>query len=232
MALVVDGVDAYVRRMTTCDLNLLRVSSHAQAKQLYVSRLRPCSPVEAASHDRMFAECRRLFSAAECRVLASMPRPRTLMMTTGDDPWFPHTVGGTIVFTAPPSLGTVCHEIVHVFQRAHPVLTDHLVTAVLGYRRVMRAGRDVREALRIRANPDVDDYLYSPEGVADGRVCAQVYDRACPSSLADSRTVVFDAATHVAEDFHGYEHPYEHMAYALTDMVMVGRVPRAWAALL
>jgi hypothetical protein len=127
----------------------------------------------------------------------------------------PHTLGRTILLgdaffdglrSAPDAgVATLVHEKIHVLQRARPQFAHDYVTRVLGYRRLARVDAEMRRALRMRANPDVDDYVYAL-GAAPG-FAWQAYRSARPSSLRDS-TLRGDAA---------YEHPFEHMAYSLAE---------------
>lgn len=125
----------------------------------------------------------------------------------------PHTLGRTIMLGDAFFWGdkndcivTLVHEKIHVLQRLRPDFASRYVTDVLGYRRLARLDASARYALRVRANPDLDDYVYAVPGSQDG-VAYQAYRSTQPSSLLDSALRGPPGAQ--------YEHPYEHMAYAL-----------------
>ncbi len=230
------GLDVYLARMTSHDIHVHGPSlEDAQdVRRYYLGHLQQPTPEERAVHARVLSECRQVFKESGCHLLASVT-PDVMMFTAPH--YFPHTIGDTVVLprTASSALSTVtmCHEIIHVFQRSYPVNTHHIVEGVLGYRKVAPS-TDValRERFLLRANPDVDDYFYGHERWPRGLACAQVYDHAFPASLADSKPCILNIKTGDVIGPTTYEHPFEHMAYALTDMVLERRVSREWATVL
>ena len=113
----------------------------------------------------------------------------------------PHTRGAFMflpadLFAASELDAVVAHELVHLRQRARPD-EARAWAAAHGYRPSARQERVPRE----RANPDLDGVAWDGP---DGRRVAFAYSGEAPRDLHDGRVV---GGT-------GYEHPYEHQAYA------------------
>lgn len=129
--------------------------------------------------------------------------PWVFAKTTGSayEDGLPHTRAPNIIFLSARTLAsrdkalakTLLHEKIHVYQRAYP---DKAATAIAGagYAKTGRLRRDVP---LIRANPDLDEWIYADPS---GRDMALVYSREAPHSIGD---VTGGSG----------EHPYEVMAY-------------------
>ena len=91
---------------------------------------------------------------------------------------------------------TLVHEKVHLYQRANPEKMAHLLER-MGYKRwKLRVGE-----LRIRANPDVDPWIYTD--TVDDKPMACYYSSDKPTGITDVTSTAMK------------EHPYEHMAYEI-----------------
>ena len=89
------------------------------------------------------------------------------------------------------------HEKVHIYQKRYPEDVD-LYINTKNYKKVKKR----EETDRIRANPDVDDWVYEREG----RLYAMTYNEN-PEKITDT-----------VEKDQRYEHPYEEMAIRISEM--------------
>lgn len=145
---------------------------------------------------------------------------------------YPHTHGEVIVlsqdFFMPPRsklIQTLIHEKIHVFQRLYPEITDDYIQNVLEFTRYIdKASETLSNILaRSRNNPDIKG-LYAFQGQY---IPVQVYNSDHPTSIADSKVVLYDinkdglASLEAYDIFDGHiphelvvqcEHPYEIMA--------------------
>lgn len=97
---------------------------------------------------------------------------------------------------------TLIHEKIHIQQRLHPIET----LALLKERGYIQ-WKERKGIPRIRANPDLDQWVYIDP--ATNKEMAAYYTSDTPSSISDiSLTSV------------NYEHPYEAIAYEVTGKVM------------
>ena len=115
----------------------------------------------------------------------------------------PHTRGkNVIVLTSPRNLfSTLVHEKVHLYQKKYPKDFE-LYLSEKGFEKV----RKRTEKDRIRANPDIDEWIYKK----GNRVYKYVYRSAYPKSV---------------EDVDGlYEHPCEEMAEDIEKLIYPQKV--------
>lgn len=118
---------------------------------------------------------------------------------------FPHT-RGAVIFISPIIINynetelikTLIHESIHIYQRFNKIaIQDYLNQN--GY--FISRKRD--KSSLIRANPDLDDYIYKNK---DGKELIAYYKSENPKGITDIQLSV------VAE-----EHPFEKMAYEIAD---------------
>lgn len=145
---------------------------------------------------------------------------------------YPHTISDVICLPQSfikdehPSIVTLIHEKIHVFQRAYPDETAKIVSR-LGYRPFTESEArrnscdDMRR--RLRANPDLDGRLYVNRST--GCIPAAVYKHGDDKiqSLADASLVclnVKDKTGKSVKDEPKYEHPYEEMAYRFSLVIV------------
>jgi 4-hydroxyphenylpyruvate dioxygenase-like putative hemolysin len=139
------------------------------------------------------------------RAIAAIPWKFALVGATYEA-GLPHTRADIIfiepeVINSPKLLSTLIHEKVHVYQRQNPEAMEKWLTAH-GYRRI--ATRESRQLAGLRANPDVDQWIY--EDPRTGQEMAAYYTRQRPSSISEV------SLTHPS-----FEHPYEYMAYEIAE---------------
>jgi hypothetical protein len=111
----------------------------------------------------------------------------------------PHTRGkNVIVLTSPRNLfSTLVHEKVHLYQKKYPKDVEKYLSEK-GFEKV----RKRQEKDRIRANPDIDEWIYKKGNL----VYKYVYTSAYPKSI---------------EDVNGlYEHPREEMAEEIEKLIV------------
>lgn len=222
VARIVQG-SPYFDRFTPLDCRARGVATPEQYKKKYVDAVRAdVSPETRAA----LSECARR-AAQACGAepaIADLQRVpwRIVLFDPSVENGFPHTLGDAIFlpttfteWSKDDQVSTMIHERVHVLQRMHPEAAQAWVRQH-GYARVpVEIARKVFDRVPVRANPDVDGHLYAERST--GCAAAQVYASSEPASLADSRVahVMCSAGKPVPTQPPVYEHPYEHMAYAI-----------------
>lgn len=98
---------------------------------------------------------------------------------------------------------TLLHEKIHVFQRKYPYETRLLIEDLWEFKPV----KENNDSLR-RTNPDTNDTIYERHD----STCFQKYNHQLPTALSDS--------TINTECVELYEHPYEQMAYILSELLI------------
>ena len=140
---------------------------------------------------------------------------------------FPHTHADvicltlrTLEYTVFKLTATLIHEMVHVFQRVHPVNTHILLLKRLGLKIQTPIQIQNPNLNLIRANPDKGRLSYGRGGT-----CVQMYKSDRPADLSDSSVVCNGEARQKQkqeqkqEHEQEHEHPYEAMAYIITAIV-------------
>ena len=90
------------------------------------------------------------------------------------------------------------HERIHIFQRYFPTEANKYILS-LGYQLYKKNNIVLR-----RANPDIDNFIY----ILGNKLTGAYYTSINPKNIND-------VIQHCE-----YEHPYEHMAYVLSDLLM------------
>jgi hypothetical protein len=132
---------------------------------------------------------------------------------------FPHTFGDVIMISAyllqsestHKLITTLIHEKIHVYQRMYPLETNVLVQKVWGYKMF-----GLRNHFKLaRNNPDLNGIVYGTNGAV-----LQMYNSSTPSSISDSdiKMVVMNPYK-IVRSSEQHEHPYERMAYQLSDII-------------
>jgi hypothetical protein len=193
--------------MTPLDLQARNTTSRDAYKHTYMTSIVPFNKTERrllnnqVTHmDKMCAMFPRLLSISW----------KFAKLKPGIEDDFPHTLGDTIfIHDKLLSSGdarirsTLIHEKIHVYQRQYGVQTHMLVCNVLGF-----TPFDVKTRFpKIRNNPDTNGVVYT-FGTSLANPCYQAYNDK-PKSLSDS--MVYGSCE--------YEHPYEAMAYILSDVL-------------
>lgn len=198
--------DAYVKNMSPLDLYARRVGN----TEAYIDRAEASSTdftrEQQVRYSRAALDADAFFRSTKIEGLDSQEIARipwVLALTTGSDyeDGLPHTRANIIFVSTnldetPEGLvRTLVHEKLHLYQRLHPERMA-LLLETQGYRRwKQRLGEP-----RIRANPDVDPWIYIDP--VSGAPMAAYYSTDTPVSITD--VVLNDPA---------FEHPYEKIAY-------------------
>jgi len=131
--------------------------------------------------------------------------------THGNIICIPHTIMG---FEYNKLLKVIVHEFVHVFQRMEPIITNRFIEE-FGYK---PHGQRESYDYNIRLNPDTNNIIYRNK---EGRVELMVYSTESPSSLLDTHNIlIYGGDVFKTVSNSKTEHPFEYMAYFLTDMLV------------
>lgn len=208
----------YFDKMTELDLKAREAISNEAYKELYKKAVISFTPSENK-------ELLNLTSKADA-LLEEFPRLYNI-------PWrfakldglvengFPHTIGDTIFLAVIPSVQTLIHEKIHVYQRMYPLETSILITDIWGFKI-----KDKQEHIKgIRNNPDLNSFVY---GIGDSYI-AQLYNSDNPRDLSDSTSYIIkgDSKTKItASDIRfpmsimQCEHPNELMACLIPQIIL------------
>lgn len=199
--------DGYVKNMSPTDLYARRVSS----AEKYVRRASGSAMNFSTEQQLRFNEACREADAFFQRVAVEISLcskklsaiPWILALTEGDkyEDGLPHTRANIIFLSSylneqPKELiRTLIHEKIHIYQRLYPEEMAQLLE-VRGFPRwKLRMGIP-----RIRANPDVDPWVYMNQDKNEPMLALYVSDQ--PANISD--VFLQDAA---------FEHPFEFIAY-------------------
>lgn len=206
---LIQDPDGYVKNMSPTDLYARKVSS----AEKYVRR--------ASESALDFTEDRKLRFNAACREadlffesvrdkmhlcakkMAAIPW--VLALTEGDkyEDGLPHTRANIIFLSSyineqPKDLiRTLIHEKIHIYQRLYPEEMTQILEKLHFKRWKLRMGIP-----RIRANPDVDPWVYTSADRSEPMLALYVSDQ--PANISD--VFLQDSA---------FEHPYEFIAYEI-----------------
>lgn len=208
-AFLASDPDGYVKNMSPTDLYARKVSS----AEKYVRRAQDSAIDFTPEQKLRFNEACTNADAFFERVGHDLPIsatklvqiPWVLAMTKGEtyEDGMPHTRSNIIFLSSyineqPQELvRTMIHEKIHIYQRLYPEEMAQIL-AKHGFQRwKMRMGIP-----RIRANPDVDPWVYLNRDQSAPMMALYTSDQ--PSSISD--VFLEDAA---------FEHPYEFIAYEI-----------------
>lgn len=195
-------LNQYVSRHSELDLVKRDCDSHKECYVKYTSSLRRPTSAENATLRGLCARADEICSNKRYNRLTAIPW-KIMFFGSGEFP-FPHTHGDTIClpynFLSTDSrtnkiVETLIHEKIHIFQRLYPLQTHILLLNVWNYQ--IRS----RRALKKRNNPDTNDYAYADENGKD------IVSEYADLSMRSSKII-------------GDDHPYEIMAYKLTDNIL------------
>lgn len=199
--------DGYVKNMSPTDLYARKVSS----AEKYVRRARDSAldfkPDQKLRFNEACVKADAFFQSANAGLPFSAKKlvqiPWVLALTEGDkyEDGLPHTRANVIFLSSymneqPNELvRTMIHEKIHLYQRMYPEEMAQMLHQRGFTRWKLRMG-----VPRIRANPDVDPWIYTNEDTKEPMMALYSSDQ--PSSISD--VFLHDAA---------FEHPFEFIAY-------------------
>ena len=207
-AFLVEDPDGYVKNMSPTDLYARKVSS----AEKYVHRARDSAidftPEQKLRFNEACANADAFFAkmgSCPLSVEKLVRIPWVLAMTEGEtyENGLPHTRANIIFLSSyineqPQQLvRTMMHEKIHIYQRMYPEEMTQLLEKMGFQRWKMRMGIP-----RIRANPDVDPWVYLNRDQSAPMMALYTSDQ--PVSISD--VFLEDAA---------FEHPYEFLAYEI-----------------
>jgi hypothetical protein len=205
-AFLLGDPDGYVKNMSPYDLHARKAITHAQYLRTISKSALEFSPKRKADiaratsvADRFFRENRE--ADVDTTVIAKLPWVLALTDSTVYEDGMPHTRANIIFLSSRTDdtienlTRTLIHEKIHVYQRMYP----KQMMACLEKRGFRRWKQRLGEP-RIRANPDLDPWIYiDPVSKAP---MAAYYSSDKPISVTD--VVMNDPS---------FEHPYEKIAY-------------------
>jgi len=213
------------------------LSSHVGRSSIGEDRRRKVE--EGVRHARVLVEegLKGTPYASWISALAGESRWKVAILVDRAENGYPHTVGDLICIPLSvldeydvPRLGRLfLHERVHVVQRADPEGARRYAKK-LGYERTNTRRRDVSSSTRflLRANPDLDEWMY----LFRGTMPAAVYTSDHPRSLAEAMVVdtktgksLMPSSSSSAITAAAAEHPHEAVAYDVVDSA-TGRTKR------
>jgi hypothetical protein len=204
--------DAYVQNLSPLDLYARKVRTHEQ----YLRNISQAAASFSAIQKKAYREAAQKADAflrsltvngLDTRALASMPWVFALTKGNVYEDGLPHTRANTIFVTtsmganADMLLHTLVHEKIHVYQRKHPEIMGQYLQSRGYVQWKQRLGEP-----RIRANPDLDPYIYVDPSTQQPMAAYYASDK--PISITD-----------VVQANPSFEHPYEQMAYELTRLL-------------
>lgn len=205
--------DGYMRRLTKADLTARKASSHDD----YIHWSAQSAPADFSELEKykLKQACRKA-DAFFASIKGETPYfhnyntqlPWVFARVTGAyyEGGLPHTRRDAIFLTdgameraMKELVELVIHERIHIIQRQFPKETRTLLEEI-GFKRVGKK----RDYLCARANPDIDDHVYSHPQMREGKPWVACYTSENPSSIQD------------VTNGDAFEHPFEYMAYTVS----------------
>jgi len=189
--------DGYIKNLSIYDLRARKAKSNDEYKQTVINS---CLDITAEQKKKLSICCR------EARKFFDNNRQWIFACIDNNyEEGFPHT-RTTIIFLSPNIINsneenlikTLIHESIHIYQRYN----KEAMEVYLNKNNYSR-NRKKPEGSLIRANPDLDEYLYKDE---NGREFVAYYSSEYPKGINDITLT----------NYH-YEHPYEKMAYEIAE---------------
>lgn len=201
--------DGYVSNMSPTDLYARRVHSPEVYRQKISEAAMDFTTDQMIRFSKAASEADQLLQG-EKELAGICEVPWTFAMTRDDvyEEGLPHTRANIIFVSSSiderhlPLVKTLIHEKIHLYQRMYPEKMAQLMEA-RGYQRwKQRLGIP-----RIRANPDLDPWVYFDSTKNEPMIALYTSDK--PSNITD--IVLTDAA---------FEHPYEKIAYEVSSRLV------------
>lgn len=221
--LLTTDADNYVKRLSETDLVARGVKTSAEYTEAIKDLGVTLDPMQKRIAERAILDVQKWLTAPArsaktvhgvsfgklsvipWKIAVTAAKPARTVAYEGN---LPHTRGDVVFIPASyiaadadsRLASTLLHEKVHVYQKMYPGdVADAL--AAEGYKR-----ENARSKVpRIRANPDLDDYIYTDPS---GAQMLATYASDAPTGITDV----------VQTNSAAFEHPYEKMAYAIAAM--------------
>lgn len=208
--------DAFFDRLTSFDLVARQSHSTAHYKKKYSSSIIDFNPEEKVQLEDFVNKADIM--TKRYKKVQQIPW-KFVKLSPGIEQDYPHTLQKYIMLpynfisnTSIPlkeKVKTLIHEKIHVFQRTYPTETRLLIRQYWGFRPVCISPQQLAQK---RTNPDTDENIYE----RNSKTCLQEYKTDKPNGLHDS---------HLNRDcIESYEHPFEQMAYILSDILVEGKL--------
>lgn len=209
------GNQYFFRYMTPVDLKARGARTKQSYYETYVSSLKSFDFDQKTKITKLVQAADDMILRFGCKRLHVIPWKFARVDDIESD--FPHTFGDVIMISANllqsessnKLITTLIHEKIHVYQRMYPLETNILVQKVWGYKMF-----GLRNHFNLaRNNPDLNGVVYGIKGPV-----LQMYRSSTPSSISDSdiKMVIMNRIVRSSEQ---HEHPYERMAYQLSDII-------------
>lgn len=200
------GQPYFFRFMTPVDLKARGAETKTSYYETYLASLKSFDFYQKAQIIKLTKAADALIIRYGCKRLHAIPWK--FARVEGIERDFPHTFADVIMMSATllrstnNFITTLIHEKIHIYQRMYPLQTNVLVQKVWGYKMF-----GLRNHFSLaRNNPDINGIVYGIKGPV-----LQVYNSSTPSSISDSEIV--------GSSREEYEHPFEKMAYQLSDII-------------
>lgn len=208
--------DAFFKRLTSFDLLARQSHSTAHYKKKYLTSIIDFSQEEKLGLEDFVKKADIM--TKRYNKLHRIPW-RFVKLSQGTEQDYPHTLQQYIMLpynfisntciSLKEKVKTLIHEKIHVFQRTYPSETRLLIRSYWGFRPVCLSPQQLAQK---RTNPDTDENIYE----RNLKTCLQEYKTEKPNGLYDS---------YLNKDcVESYEHPFEQMAYILSDILVEGKM--------
>lgn len=207
----------FFRRMNEMDLKARGASSIGEYIQTYKNSVVPFTPQEK---EKLLELTRKADEVLSGYKIGDIPW-RFAKLSNNIEYGYPHTLADTIFLSSIPSVQTLIHEKVHVYQRLYPIETSRLIQDVWGF----RTKEKLENIENARNNPDNDSFLYGKEGyfVAQVYSSAALHDSLPQIIYADKIEPATPQKLGMPSSVKQIEHPFEMMA-CLIPQILLGIV--------
>jgi hypothetical protein len=210
----------YINNFTKMDVKVRGCNSIKECKRIYKQNM-----IEFTDSEKAILEENVKVANEKIKILKNLYNvPWKFAKTTEKiDNGLPHTHLDTIylsnLYFKNPSISTLIHEKIHLYQKSRPIQTYNLYK-LYGYERINKTHDKMR-----RSNPDLDEYDY----IKNGKVIYSVYkdnatkltDIKLKNSYNGSYNNNKNNDINNLNPSHN-EHPDEYFAYIITDKIMKG----------
>lgn len=132
---------------------------------------------------------------------------------------YPHTLADTIFLpdailssSVSPErlLKVLIHEKVHIYQRKYKLYSQLLITKYWHFDILAVNNKENPDFTLLRNNPDINSIIYAK----DEKLCLMRYENSEPVDIGNAKI------SGQCPDNYKYEHPYEAMAYIISDAIV------------